>query len=173
MRVLGIDPGYAIVGYGVLDSKGHDIRPVAFGAVTTEAHTDFSQRLAEVYDDMCQLFKTYKPDSMAIETLFFSSNKTTAVAVAEARGVILLAAQQAGVPRYEYSPLQVKQAVAGYGKATKKQVQEMTRRLLRLKTAPKPDDAADALAVALCHTHSARSLQFGKTETKLRRMGYY
>ncbi|MDL2327192.1 crossover junction endodeoxyribonuclease RuvC [Ruminococcaceae bacterium OttesenSCG-928-A11] len=172
MLVLGIDPGYAIVGYGVLNAPPGSITPVTYGALTTEAHTRFEDRLNEVYDDMCQLLATHRPDAMAIETLFFNSNQKTAVAVAEARGVILLAARQAHVPVFEYSPLQVKMGVAGYGKATKRQVQEMTRRLLKLRTIPKPDDAADALAIALCHAHSARSLQFGRTKTKRQTMGY-
>lgn len=173
MRVLGIDPGYAIVGYGVVDSARQRVVPVMFGAVTTKSHTDFNDRLLEVYNDICELLCHFKPDAMAIETLFFNSNQKTAVAVAQARGVILLAAKQAGVPVFEYSPLQVKQSVAGYGKATKKQVQEMTRRLLALKSIPKPDDAADALAISLCHCHSARSLQFGMNETKRKQMGYF
>ena len=172
MRVLGIDPGYAIVGYGVLDADGGRVLPVTFGAVTTQAHTRFEDRLAEVYEDVCSLFSSYAPDAMAIETLFFTTNQKTAVAVAEARGVILLAARQAGTPIFEYSPLQVKQSVAGYGKATKRQVQEMTRRLLKLRELPRPDDAADALAIALCHMHSAGSRQFGRAKTRRQSMGY-
>ncbi|MDL2294121.1 crossover junction endodeoxyribonuclease RuvC, partial [Ruminococcaceae bacterium OttesenSCG-928-D13] len=166
MRVLGIDPGYAIVGYGLVEAPAGQVIPLTYGALTTEAHTRFEDRLSEVYDDMCQLLAIHKPDAMSIETLFFNSNQKTAVAVAEARGVILLAARQANVPIFEYSPLQVKMAVAGYGKATKRQVQEMTRRLLKLRSIPKPDDAADALAIALCHAHSARSLQFGRAKTR-------
>ena len=172
MRVLGIDPGYAICGYGVLDEGGGKMLPVTFGAVTTRAHTCFEDRLVEVYNDITQLLATYKPDAMAIETLFFNSNQKTAVAVAEARGVILLAAKQAAVPIFEYSPLQVKQSITGFGKATKNQVQEMMRRLLKLRDIPKPDDAADALAIALCHAHSARSLQFGRSRTRRQGMGY-
>ncbi|MDL2323640.1 crossover junction endodeoxyribonuclease RuvC [Ruminococcaceae bacterium OttesenSCG-928-A16] len=173
MRVLGLDPGYAIVGYGVLDGAGTDFVPVTFGAITTQSHTVFEDRLAEIFTDMQTLLHDVKPDAMAIETLFFTSNQKTVIAVAEARGVILLAAKLAGVPIFEYTPLQVKQSVAGYGRATKKQVQEMTRRLLKLKKIPKPDDAADALAMAICHMHSARSLRFGKGETKRQQMGYY
>ncbi len=173
MRILGIDPGYAIVGYGVIESQGIKLTPLAFGAITTASHTVFEDRLQEVYNDMVCLLQTYKPEAMAIESLFFTSNQKTIVAVAEARGVILLAAKQAGVPIFEYTPLQVKQSVAGYGRATKKQVQEMTRRLLKLKSIPKPDDAADALAISVCHAHSFRSLQFGKGETKRQQMGYY
>lgn len=173
MRVLGLDPGYAIVGYGVLETGGMQLLPVTYGAVTTPSHTPFEQRLEEVYNDLCQLLQTYKPQAMAIESLFYTSNQKTVVAVAEARGVILLAAQQAGVPIFEYTPLQVKQSVVGYGRASKRQMQLMTQRLLRLKAIPRPDDAADALAIAICHAHSAASLQFGKRETKRKQMGYY
>lgn len=155
--VLGIDPGYAIVGWGVIDFNGSVYRPKAFGAITTEAHTDFNLRLQQIYDDMLTILKNAKPDAMAIEKLFFTTNTTTAIAVAEARGVILLAAQQCGVKVFEYTPLQVKVAVTGYGKAKKPQVMEMTRRLLNLKEVPKPDDTADALAIAICHTHAAGS----------------
>jgi crossover junction endodeoxyribonuclease RuvC len=172
MRVLGIDPGYAICGYGVVDAVGGRVSPVAFGAITTQAHTRFEDRLAEIYEDLRQLLAKYTPDALAVETLFFSSNQKTAVAVAEARGVILLAATQAGLEVYEYSPLQVKQSVVGYGKAAKKQVQEMVRRLLALKRTPKPDDAADALAIAVCHARSAQSLQFGRVKTRRQGMGY-
>lgn len=172
MRVLGIDPGYAICGYGVVDDVPGVMKAVTYGAITTQAHTCFEDRLSEVYNDVCQLLGQMKPDALAIETLFFSNNQKTAVAVAQARGVLLLAAKQAEVPIYEYSPLQVKQAVAGYGKATKVQIQEMTRRLLKLREIPKPDDAADALAIAVCHAHSARSLQFGKAKTRRQMMGY-
>lgn len=171
--MLGLDPGYAIVGYGVLDGKGVNFSPVTYGAITTQSHTIFEDRLQEIFLDMQTLLEDVKPDVMAIETLFFTSNQKTVIAVAQARGVILLAAKLAGVQIFEYTPLQVKQSVAGYGRATKKQVQEMTRRLLKLKTVPKPDDAADALALAICHMHSAGSIQFGKTETKRQQMGYF
>lgn len=173
MRVLGLDPGYAIVGYGVLDGRGRTYKPVTYGAITTQAHTVFEERLEEIYNDMTELLAQTKPDAMAIETLFFTSNQKTVIAVAEARGVILLAAKKACVPIFEYTPLQVKQSVAGYGRATKNQVQEMTRRFLRLKKIPKPDDAADALALAICHMHSATSKQFGMGETRRQQMGYY
>jgi crossover junction endodeoxyribonuclease RuvC len=155
MVVLGIDPGYAIVGWGVIDFNGTTYRPKAFGAITTEAHTDFNLRLEKIYDDMLTILKNAKPDALAIEKLFFTTNVTTAMLVAQARGVILLAAQQCGVKVYEYTPLQVKVAVTGYGKAKKPQVMEMTRRLLHLKEVPKPDDTADALAIAITHTHAA------------------
>lgn len=155
MVVLGIDPGYAIVGWGVIDFNGTTYRPKAFGAITTDAHTDFNLRLEKIYDDMLTILKNAKPDALAIEKLYFTTNVTTAILVAQARGVILLAAQQCGVKVYEYTPLQVKVAVTGYGKAKKPQVMEMTRRLLHLKEVPKPDDTADALAIAITHTHAA------------------
>lgn len=155
MVILGIDPGYAIVGWGVIDFHNNTHTPVAFGAITTEAHTDFNERLKIIYDDVCEIIEKSKPDAMSIEKLYFTTNTTTAIAVAQARGVILLAAQQHHVKIYEYTPLQVKTAVTGYGKAKKPQVMEMTRRLLHLKEVPKPDDTADALAIAITHTQAA------------------
>ncbi|MBE6823748.1 MAG: crossover junction endodeoxyribonuclease RuvC [Ruminococcaceae bacterium] len=155
MVVLGIDPGYAIVGWGVIDFNGNSYKPLAFGAITTDAHTDFNERLQQIYDDMITILKKSKPDALAIEKLYFTTNVTTAILVAQARGVILLAAQQCKVEVFEYTPLQVKVAVTGYGKAKKPQVMEMTRRLLHLKEVPKPDDTADALAIAITHTHAA------------------
>ena len=157
MRVLGIDPGYAIVGWGVLDYTGNRFAPVAYGAVTTQAGVDFEKRLEQVYTGVKEVFDTYKPEALSIEKLFYQHNQTTVIGVAEARGVILLAAAQAGVPIFEYTPMQVKQSVTGYGMAVKKQVQEMTRILLHLPTVPKPDDTADALAMAITHCHCARS----------------
>jgi len=153
--VLGIDPGFAIVGWGVIDYTANTHRPIAFGAITTKAHTDFTLRLKQIYDDTVELLAKSKPDAVAVEKLFFTTNVTTGIQVAQARGVILLAAQQARVPVYEYTPLQVKTAVTGYGKARKPQVMEMTRRLLHLKEVPKPDDTADALAIAITHTQAA------------------
>jgi crossover junction endodeoxyribonuclease RuvC len=158
MRILGIDPGYAIVGWGVVDHRQNKFRTVDYGAITTNAGVEFTRRLEEIYNDMTTLFARYQPDVMAIEKLFFNTNTTTAIMVAEARGCILLAARQAGVKVYEYTPLQVKQSVTGYGRAEKKQIQEMTRLLLGLQKIPKPDDTADALALAVCHAHSANSL---------------
>lgn len=155
MVILGIDPGYAIVGWGVIEYKNITHRPVAFGAITTQAHTDFNARLKQIYDDTVELIERSKPDVISIEKLYFNTNTTTAIMVAQARGVILLAAEQAHIPVYEYTPLQVKVAVTGYGKAHKPQVMEMTRRLLHLKEVPKPDDTADALAIAITHTHAA------------------
>ena len=157
MRVLGIDPGYAIVGVGVVDYNGNAFKVVNYDAITTKAGTDFNYRLQIIYDNMCQIIDTYKPEYMSIEKLFFNTNSTTAISVAQARGVILLAAKQKGVKIYEYTPLQVKQAVTGYGKAEKRQVMELTKMLLGLKEIPKPDDTADALALAICHAHSASS----------------
>ncbi|URN92925.1 MAG: crossover junction endodeoxyribonuclease RuvC [Candidatus Pristimantibacillus lignocellulolyticus] len=155
MRVLGIDPGIAIVGFGFVDKEGHKLTPVQYGAIQTEAHTPQEERLLQVYESAGALMDKYKPDSVAIEKLFFNRNVTTAFAVGEARGVIILAAAQRGLSIAEYTPLQVKQAVVGYGKAEKRQVQEMVKMFLKLSAIPKPDDVADALAVAICHAHSA------------------
>lgn len=157
MRIIGIDPGYAIVGFGVLDYIGNDFHAVNFGVITTDAHTPFDLRLKTIYDDMCQVLDEYKPDEMGIEKLFFNTNQKTGIDVAQARGVILLSAIERGIKIREYTPLQVKQAVVGYGRAEKKQVQELTRSILRLKEVPKPDDTADALALAITHGHSSHS----------------
>ena len=155
MRVLGIDPGYAIVGWGVVEYIGNRFAPIGYGAVITEKDTPFEQRLVEIYEGVLDICKRYQPEALSIEKLYYQHNQTTVIGVAEARGVILLAAAQAGLPIYEYTPMQVKQAVTGYGKAVKKQVQEMTRILLHLPAVPKPDDTADALAMAItfCHTN--------------------
>ncbi|MCQ2434745.1 MAG: crossover junction endodeoxyribonuclease RuvC [Oscillospiraceae bacterium] len=155
MRILGIDPGYATVGFGILDYQGMRFQTVEYGAILTEAHTDFSGRLAQIYEDMCFLLEKYRPQVLSVEKLYFNTNKTTGIMVAEARGVILLACAQKNIPVFEYTPLQVKSAVVGYGKAEKMQVMDMTRRILRLAEIPKPDDAADALALAICHGHCA------------------
>ena len=157
MRIFGIDPGYAIVGYGVVDIANGRFRAVEYGAVTTPAGAEFGSRLKEIYEGISELLAQHRPDAAAVEKLYFSNNKTTGIGVAEARGVILLALEQAGVPLFEYTPMQVKQSVTGYGKALKPQVQEMTRRLLRLSEIPKPDDTADALALAVCHGQAAGS----------------
>ena len=158
MTVLGIDPGYAIVGTGVVEYKNNKFNMLYFGAIITEAHTPFNERLEKIYDEADNLIKTFRPDAVAMEKLFFNTNQKTAIDVAQARGALVLAAQKNRVPIYEYTPLQVKQSVVGYGRAEKKQVQEMTRILLNLEKIPKPDDAADALAMAICHCHSAGSL---------------
>ena len=157
VTILGIDPGFAIVGFGVLEAQSGQSRLVCCGAVTTPAGEPLPARLRQIADDLEQLLERFHPDAMAVEELFFNNNVTTGIGVAQARGVILLCAERAGVPIFEYSPSQVKQAVAGYGKAEKRQVMEMTRRLLRLKAVPKPDDAADAVAIALCHARSVTS----------------
>ena len=157
MIILGIDPGYAIVGYGVLDYRNNRFSVVDYGAITTDAGTPFNRRLEIIYDDLCALMERHKPDAMAIEKLFYNTNAKTVIDVAQARGVTMLAAQQHGLEIFEYTPLQVKQSVVGYGKAEKRQVMDMTRRLLKLKSVPRPDDAADALALAICHARSATS----------------
>jgi len=158
MRILGIDPGYGITGFGLVDAQRGQFQLLRCGAITTPAGMDFSARLEMIYEDMRQLLAVAKPDVVAIEELFFGQNVTTGIGVAQSRGVILLAIRQAGLEVYQYKPMQVKQAVVGYGNATKHQVQDMTRRLLHLQSMPKPDDAADAIAIALCHGRSATSL---------------
>lgn len=154
MIILGIDPGYAIVGYGVLEYLNNKFKVIEYGAITTDSKTDMFDRFKSIYDDICDVMERTKPDFMAIEELFFNSNQKTAINVAQARGVILLAAMNRGIRIFEYTPLQVKQAVAGYGRADKKQVQQMVKLLLGLKEVPKPDDTADAVAIAICHGHS-------------------
>ena len=162
MRILGIDPGYATIGFGVLDSDRGKHRLVQCGVITTPAHTSLSSRLAQIYDDMQQLIELFAPDAVSIEELFFNTNITTGIAVAHGRGVILLACEKAGVEIYEYTPLQVKQAVVGYGRAEKRQVMDMVKRICGLPAAPKPDDAADAVALAICHARSTTSLLYKK-----------
>ena len=165
MRILGIDPGYGITGFGLIEADRGSSRLLGCGAITTPAGMDFSARLEIIYEDMRQLLEKTKPEAVAIEELFFGQNVTTGIGVAQSRGVILLAIRQAGLPVYAYKPMQVKQAVVGYGNATKHQVQDMTRRLLRLEAMPKPDDAADAIAIALCHARSNTSLIAKAMET--------
>lgn len=157
MRIIGIDPGYAIVGFGILEYNLAQFQVVDYGAVTTPADMDFNSRLLEIYNDLCYILDKFKPDFLAIERLYFTSNQKTAIDVAQARGIVLLAARQRNIEVFEYTPLQVKQSVTGYGKAVKKQVQEMTTRILKLSEIPKPDDTADALAIAICHAHSYNS----------------
>ena len=157
MVVFGIDPGYAIVGWGAVSFKANTYKPLGFGSIETQAHTNFNQRLEYIYDEVYSILERCRPDALAIERLYFQNNKTTAIMVAEARGVTLLAAQKLKIPVFEYTPLQVKTAVTGYGKAKKPQVMEMTRRLLKLPEVPKPDDTADALAIAICHIQAAGS----------------
>lgn len=160
MRILGIDPGIATIGFGVIEHTGKDDKLINCGVITTPAHTSLSSRLEQIYDDVMQLLELFKPDVVSIEELFFNTNITTGIAVAHGRGVILLACRKAGVRVYEYTPLQVKQAVVGYGRAEKRQVMDMVRRICALPAPPKPDDAADAVALALCHARSATSLLF-------------
>ncbi len=157
MRIIGIDPGYAIVGFGILEYNRAQFQVVDYGAVTTPADMDFNSRLLEIYNDLCYILDKFRPDFLAIERLYFTSNQKTAIDVAQARGIVLLAARQRNIEIFEYTPLQVKQSVTGYGKAVKKQVQEMTTRILKLPEIPKPDDTADALAIAICHAHSYNS----------------
>lgn len=158
MKILGIDPGYGITGFGLVQAQRGGCSLLRCGAITTPPNTDFYWRLGVIYNDMLQLLTMEKPEAVAIEELFFGHNVTTGINVAQARGVILLAVQQAGVPIFEYKPMQVKQAVVGYGNASKHQVMDMTRRILHLEAVPKPDDAADAVAIALCHARSSTSL---------------
>ena len=157
MIILGIDPGIAIVGYGVVEYTKGKFRLIAMGSIETPAGLDVEERLRMVYDDMCELIDTYRPDEMAIEELFFNTNQKTAIAVAEARGVILLSAVQRRVPISEYTPLQVKQSVVGYGRAEKKQVITLVGMILGMENGPKLDDTADALALAICHAHTGGS----------------
>lgn len=157
MRILGIDPGYATVGWGVLEFDNVRFEVVKYGSITTTPDTPFDKRLCEIYEDMGVVIEKFRPDCISIEKLFFNSNITTGIDVAQARGVIMLAAAQKDIRIYEYTPLQVKVAVTGYGHADKHQVQEMTRNILRLKAIPKPDDTADALALAITHGHTGGS----------------
>lgn len=158
MRILGIDPGIATVGFGLIESSGSALKALNYGVITTPAQTSLSSRLDQIFNDVSQLCEAFSPDAIACEELFFNTNITTGISVAHGRGVILLAGYRAGIPISEYTPLQVKQAVVGYGRAEKNQVIDMVRRILKMKAAPKPDDAADALAIAICHARSATSL---------------
>ena len=158
MRILGIDPGYGITGFGLIESRQGQNTLLSCGAITTPAGMDFSARLEIIYEDMRKLLETAKPDAVAIEELFFGQNVTTGIGVAQSRGVILLAIRQAGLEVTSYKPMQVKLALVGYGNATKHQMMDMTKRLLHLNAMPKPDDAADAIAIALCHARSSTSL---------------
>ncbi len=158
MRILGIDPGVATIGFGLVVSDRAQVRMETYGAITTPAGLPLSKRLYQISRDMEALIGQLAPDVISIEELFFNNNITTGIAVAHARGVILCAAETCGIPLFEYTPSQVKQAVVGYGRAEKRQVMDMTRRLLKLRAVPRPDDAADALALAICHARSATSL---------------
>jgi len=158
MVILGIDPGVATIGFGLIRAERGKNTLLQYGVITTPPGIPLSERLVQIYDDMQQLIETFRPDEMAVEELFFSKNITTGISVAHGRGVILLAAEKQGIPVFEYTPMQVKQSVVGYGKAEKKQVMLMTQRLLGMKEIPRPDDAADALALAICHSRAATSL---------------
>lgn len=155
--ILGIDPGLAIVGWGIIEYSGSKFSTLGYGSIQTPSTMKTEERLVAIFDEMNQLIKTYKPDCMAVEELFWNTNQTTGIRVSEARGVILLSAARFGLPIYEYTPLQVKQAVVGYGRAEKKQVISMVTMFLKLEKPPKPDDTADALAIAVCHAHSGGS----------------
>ncbi len=153
MVILGIDPGLATVGYGVISAEGGSFRALEYGAIITKPHSLLEKRIRQIYDDVCAILKRHKPDVLAIEELFFNKNAKTAIDVAQCRGVILLAAEQCGVDTYEYTPLQIKQNLVGYGRAEKGQIMYMTKLLLHLDEVPKPDDTADALAIAICHAN--------------------
>ena len=155
MRILGIDPGYAIMGYGIVEYRGSKFTPVEYGAITTEAHTPNEERLMIIYDELTRIIDEFKPECASVEELFYNTNATTAIMVGEARGTVLLACAKAGIPISEYTPLQIKSALTGYGKAEKQQVQAMVKMILGLPEVPKPDDTADALAAAICHAHHA------------------
>lgn len=158
MRILGIDPGYAIVGCGIVDYKNNNFKVVEHCAITTPAGMPFNRRLEVIYDELTDLIKRTQPEVISMEKLYFNSNQKTVIDVGQARGVLMLAAQKSNLEVFEYTPLEVKQSVVGYGRAEKKQIQEMTRVILKLDKIPKPDDVADALAVAICHGHSSGSL---------------
>ena len=158
MVILGIDPGVATIGFGLIRAERGKNTLLQYGVITTPPGIPLSERLLQISNDMERLIATFRPDEMAVEELFFSKNITTGIAVAHGRGVILLVAEKLGIPVFEYTPMQVKQSVVGYGKAEKKQVMLMTQRLLNMKDIPKPDDAADALAIAICHSRAATSL---------------
>lgn len=155
MIILGIDPGIAILGYGIVKYEGNKFTPINYGAITTDANTPMPERLGILHRGLGKLIEAYKPDAFAVEELFFNKNVKTALTIGHARGVILLTAHQYGLNIFEYTPLQVKQAVVGYGRAQKQQIQQMVKILLNLDDIPKPDDAADALAIAICHGNSS------------------
>lgn len=161
MVIFGIDPGYAIVGCGVVRYERGNFSLIGYGAVTTDKDMPFNKRLKKIYDDLSELLLRFKPDAVSMERLYFNTNQKTAIDVAQARGVAVLAVENAGIPLFEYTPLQVKQSIVGYGRAEKIQVQNMTKMFLKLDKIPKPDDAADALALAVCHGHASGSLILG------------
>jgi len=154
MRIIGIDPGYAIMGYGIVDQSGNQFRPVAYGCITTDKDLHMPDRLKRLYEGLTEVITEYQPDEASVEQLFFNTNTTTAMQVGQARGVAILACANLGLPVFEYTPLQIKTSLTGYGRAQKTQMQSMTKMLLGLPGIPKPDDAADALATALCHGYT-------------------
>ncbi len=166
MVIMGLDPGVATVGFGIIRSENGSQSVINYGAITTPAHHPLAERLEMIYNDCNKLIEAFSPDAIAIEELFFNTNITTGIAVAHGRGILLLCGKVHGVPLFEYTPLQVKQSVVGYGRAEKRQVMDMVQRLLRLDKIPRPDDAADALAIALCHARSANSLLYKAWGTK-------
>ncbi len=168
LRILGIDPGYATIGYGVIEYDNFRFKTISYGAITTTPDKAFADRLCDIYTDMQTLIKTYNPTCLSIEKLYFNTNTTTAIDVAQARGVILLAAQNNNLDIFEYTPLQVKQSITGYGRAEKHQVMEMVKNLLQLNSVPKPDDTADALALAICHGHTSSSVYNKFKEVKIK-----
>ena len=156
MRILGIDPGFAITGYSIIDYQGNKFKLIDSGAVTTKAGTSFPLRLTKIYDDLEMLIDKYKPDAISVEELFFNNNAKTAINVAQARGVVLIVGCKNNIPTFEYTPLQIKQAVTGYGRADKMQVQRMVKTILNVESLPKLDDTTDSMAAAICHAHSSR-----------------
>ena len=158
MVILGIDPGVATVGFGIISDTGGVLKPRRYGVITTPAGMRLALRLKQINDDVTELIKTFRPDNIAVEELFFNTNQKTALSVAQGRAAVILAGEEHGIPMFEYTPLQVKKAVTGYGRASKKQVMEMVRQLLTMEKTPKPDDVADALAIAICHSRYAGSL---------------
>lgn len=155
MRILGIDPGYAILGYGIVEQRGNHFSVCDYGAITTDKGMEMQDRLKHIYCQLMDIIQDQQPDVVSIEELFFNKNTKTALLVGQARGVIILACANSGLRIYEYTPLQIKQGLVGYGRAEKKQVQQMVKTILKLEEIPKPDDTADALGVAICHGHSA------------------
>ena len=157
MRIIGIDPGYAIMGYGIIDKNGNQFSPVAYGAITTEKNMHMPDRLKHLYQGLTEVIAEFEPEEASIEQLFFNTNTTTAIFVGQARGVAILACANLGLSIFEYTPLEIKTSLTGYGRADKSQVQTMVKMLLNLEAAPKPDDTADALAAALCHGYSGNA----------------
>ena len=155
MVILGIDPGVATIGFGLIRAERGKNTLLQYGVITTPPGIPLSERLLQISRDMEQLLETFKPDEMAVEELFYNNNAKTVINVGQARGVLILAGENHNTPVFEYTPLQVKQGVVGYGRAEKKQVQQMVKNILGLKEVPKPDDTADALAIAICHAHSS------------------